>query len=266
MPVTFYDSLGEFHASLPTGATPSNRQAESWNGNQTYEQARDNLFQGDPKAVERSNKILDQLDADGIELAQSYWDNDRVGFIPCIPSFLAGSPESMRRLQEFQTETAPIKIFASVCLSGGFSAKSLETRGTAILALARKLSAIRAVELWVYADMHGKKIDETGNCAIPVIKIDTSPLDLTTASYAMANAGFLRQLCFAWGDARGFTGGWAWGTPPDDASKNLRKCLAIGEKDLLIHGAYLTDALMNDPLQWVNDQVRKYSTVIQDLD
>lgn len=267
MPVIHYDSLGEFHASLPDDHSCDSHHARAWNGHQTYADARDNLWKGDAAALKASEKLMDQIENDGLELASSYWDNDRVGFIPCIPSFLAGSPESMRRLQEFQTDTAPIKIFTDVCLSAGFDSTALAKRGTAILSLARKLQAIRPVELYLIASMHGRDSgDGNGKCAIPVIKLDTSPLDLTTASYAMANAGFLRQLCFAWGDARGFNGSWAWDSQPRDYHEKLMKVVGAESHDLVIDGAYLDDELMREPLQWVNNQVRKYSTVISDLD
>lgn len=267
MPVVFYDSLGEFHASLPRDHECDSRRPRDWNGRQTYDDAKINLFKGDQKALAASEKLLAQIEGDGLELAVPYWDNDRVGFIPCVPSFLAGSPDSMRRLQEFQTDTAPIKIFTDVCLSAGFGAAQLAKRGTAILSLARKLQAIRPVELYLMASMHGRDAgDGYGDCAIPVIKIDTSPLDLTTTSYAMANPAFLRQLCFGWGDARGFNGSWAWNSYPSSYHSKLMKVIKANDKDLVIDGAYLDDQLMNEPLQWVNDQVRKYSKVIDDLD
>lgn len=262
MPVTQYESVKEFFDSLPKDAKKA-RGAENWNGNQTYSQARKMLWQGDSDAVERSEKLLDQMEASGIELQTEYWDNDLAGAIPCIPSYLAGSPESMRRLVESTSETSPVKIFTSVCLSGGFSASEIEKRGTAILALVRKLSLIRPVELHIYADMHGRATDDTGDCAIPVIKLDTAPLDLTTVSYALANPGFLRQLCFAWGDARGFDGAWAWRGSPATYTTRIREVLKAETQDMVINGAYLSDDLMRNPLKWVNDQVVKYTTTIE---
>lgn len=273
MPVIFYESMGDFHKSLPPGNyTPQRdyraaqvKKRDRWSGNQTYAEARDNLFLGDPQALRESEKILEKLEGDGLELAQAQWDNDRTGFIPCVPSFLAGSPDSMRRLTEFQSETTPIKIFNDVCLSAHFSSQELTKRGTAILALARKLQVIRPVELYLYASMYGKDSkDGHGACAIPVIRLDTNPLDLTTASYAMANAGFLRQICFSWGDERGFEGSWAWNGYPGSNRPNLIKALKATETDLVIDGAYATDKLMNNPLEWVNDQVKKYAAVISD--
>lgn len=263
MSIIFYDSVKDFFDSLPKDAKKA-RRAENWNGSQTYSQARKMLWQGDRNAVERSEKLLDQMEAAGIELKTEYWENDLAGAIPCIPSYLAGSPESMRRLVETNSETSPVKIFASVCLSGGFSASEIENRGVAILALVRKLSLIRPVELHIYADMYGHATDANGACAIPVVKLDTAPLDLTTVSYVLANPGFLRQLCFAWGDERGFNGNWAWGTMPIAYDQRLKEVLRGSTQDMVISGMWAENDFKLNPLKWVNQQVAKYTTALHE--
>lgn len=273
MPIVFYDGIGEFSRSLPEKgyhreSSPNYyNERDSWSGNQTYSEAKTNLWRGDPEGNAKSQKLLDAIEADGIELAQSYWDNDRTGFIPCIPSFLAGSPDSMRRLQEMQSEATPIKIYVDIALSASFSSEQLVTRGAAILALSRKLQAIRPVEVCLFASLYGKasKKDGTGACAIPVIKIDTNPMDLTTASYAFTNPAFLRQICFGWAKQYGFDGRWAWNEHPGYSTREkLRKFFLLSETDMLIDGAYSTDELMRDPVKWVNDQVSRYAATMQD--
>lgn len=269
MPVVYYDSLGEFCRALPEtdGDSPRSadaRRACAWNGNQTYAEAKQNIWRGDEDTLASSEKLLDRVDADGIELTAHQWDHDRTGFIPCIPSYLAGSPESMRRLTEAPNESAPVRIFVDACLSYGFSGGELSERGTAILALARKLQSIRPVELWLFGSMHGKRTDDTGECAIPVIRIDTNPMDLTTVSYAMGNAGFLRQLCFNWGFKYGFTGQWAWNGNPSSNRARLIEVLGVGEQDLIIDGGYLSDELMKRPLDWINGQIKRYTGVLED--
>lgn len=266
MPIEFYDSLSEFSKSLPaTGFKAQREQADDWSGYQTYTDARRNMWTGDAHALEQSEKLLAQVESDGLELETSQWEHDRTGFIPCVPSYLAGSPDSMRRLVETTSDVTPIKIFVDICLSAHFSSDELVKRGAAILALSRKLSTVRPVECWVFASLDGKpqnRKDTYGQCAIPVIKIETNPLDLTTASYAFGNAAFLRRLCFAWGDVRGFTGSWAWHKGPHANRAKLVEFLGIGESDMLIDGAYATDQLMKDPVKWVNDQVRRYASVL----
>jgi hypothetical protein len=238
---------------------------DSWSGDQTYEDACKNIYKGNQKATDESIKILDRLEADSIEIETSYWDNDRTGFIPCVPSYIAGSPDSMRRLVEMQSDQAPVKVFAGVCLSAGFSASALLNRGTAILALVRKLGMLRPVELWVYADMQGKSTDEYGACAIPIIKLETSPLDLATVSYILADPGFLRRVCFGWADVRGFTGSWAWSEYNDTVrAKKIRQFCKLSDTDIIVDSSCLGFSDLKDPVKWVNDQIKKYLKTAQE--
>lgn len=256
--IVAYTSLRDFHADCPkpgseTGHSMSDR--EQWSGNQSYKEAHRNLFQGMPDAVKRSDALLEQLESDGLVLNTTHWETDVVGFIPSIPDFLAGSPECMYAPLDIPSDTSPMRVFASVCLSGGFSEEDLEKRGVAILALVRRLSMIRPVELWIYSDQEGKQ---------PMVRLETSPLDLTTASYALANPAFLRKLCFAWGyDKRGFHGSWAnWGGRSD--MKTVTKALGANPQDLIITGSYLGKADLTDPVKWINDQLKKYAQTADD--
>lgn len=258
---SFYESIGEFSRELdrcnPSG---SGRKASDFNGHESYQQARENLLKGKLSVVPRANALMDKLAGDAIELSATQWEQSVAGFIPCVPAFLSGSPESMYRPTEVKSDRAPVRVFASVCVSAGIEADDLEKRGVAILALCQKLTAIRPVELYVYADMGG-----TGWACIPCIKVETSPLDLATATYATSSAGFLRQLCFVWAEQRGWCGEWAWGRSPTDAvgQSKTRKLLGLEENDLLIPGGYATDPLITKPVEWLNKQIAKYTDELE---
>lgn len=248
-----YDSLTEFSESLPKTTPRANHdldEIDEWSGKQTYSEARARLWSGFPEAVKRSDAILEKLESEGIELKQQSWDTELQGYFPCVPAFVSGDPDCMFIPVDEQSNTAPMRVFASVCLSAGFSKQELETRGIAILALVRKLSLIRPVEFWLYGDMYGSQ---------PCIRIETLPMDLTSASYAISNAGFLRKLCFGWGyDGRGFDGSWAsWGghMPIEKA----REALGATNDDLVIPGSYLNRDDLKDPVKWVNNRVVKYT-------
>jgi hypothetical protein len=260
--VEFYDSLGAFHAALPVSHYGSGRR---FAGGDTYEDARTNLFRGNADAVRRSDEFLEKLEEEGLSLPQAEWQRNIAGAFPCVPSFITGAPDSMYEQVSVPRDTTPIRIFASVCCSAGVEPETLEKRGVTLLALVRKLQAIRPVELWVYCDIYGK-----GGAAIPVIRIDTSTMDLTSASYALAHAGFLRQLCFAWGEdaGRGFDGGWAWNKDPRDpeAIKKTRAAVGAREEDMLIPGAYLYDPLVQNPLAWLNEKIAFYSKTLEDAE
>lgn len=256
--IVFYDSLTAFHSACPLPENAGRRsRADSWSGNQTYSEAYRNLWSGDEEAIKRSDKILERLESDGIELLGTQWNHAIVGYIPCVPSYLANDPESMLAPEEYLTDRSPMKVYASVCLSAGFDAHEVENRGIAILALVRKLTLVRPVELFLYSDQQGKQ---------PVIKLETTPLDLTTASYATSNPAFLRKLCFAWGEAdnRGFGGSWArWG---GGDVEEAREALACDPQDLVITGSYLGKDILSDTdatIKWVNDHVKKYADTLE---
>ncbi len=263
MTVRFFNTINSFLADLPDSSDSRRAtRADDFTGYQTFNDAKKNIWRGRDGITERSAALLDKIEGETIELKTPSWQSDLVGFIPSVPAYVAGAPDSMLRPIDQPSDTSPIRIFASVCVSGGLDEEQLEKRGIALLALCRKLQAIRPVELYVYADMEGDKEDHTGNCAIPVIKLETSPLDLTTAGYIMSDPGFLRQLCFTWGEKHGFEGKWAWRGQPSEYQKRLREVLNASPNDLVIRGGYLQDPLITEPVEWLNEQVRKYADTL----
>lgn len=271
MPITFYNSVREFTDSLPDASQDSNlsrwlhQNGNSWAGGYDYNDSKDRIWQGNSKAIKKSAEILDLLEENSIEVETSQLELERVGGYPCVPAFIAGSPESMFAMTAVNSDLAPLRIYAGVCLSAGFGAEQLLQRGAAILSLTRKLGMIRPVELWAYSDMEGVEgrfdgiKDGYGGCAIPMVKIETSPLDLATASYILADAGFLRRLCFAWGYPRGFRTSWAWSIYDDvERSQKLRTLCKMNEQDIIINSSCLGYSDLSDPIKWVNEQVKKY--------
>jgi hypothetical protein len=253
-----YDSISAFCKALdklPNDMSyKRNRDNNEWFGG-TWEEARRNVEVGNLDVVPRANKLVDKLIGDGIELEASVWEQSVAGYLPCVPAYLSGAPDCMFVQSKVPSDTAPVRIYASACCSAGVSAKDLEKRGTTILALAMKLTAIRPVELYVYADMGG-----SGHAFMPCMKIETSPLDLASASYAMSHASFLRRLCFSWAEPHGWDGSWAWGQDPtsESAQKKTRAALELGDDDLLICGGYSGDPLIDSPVEWLNEQMKKF--------
>lgn len=266
MSVHYFNSIGDFRAALP-GTFPTTYKgehvADSWTNYQTYAQAQVNLLKGRLDVVPEAEKLLEKFSAEAIETHRQVWRHSVAGYFPCVPSFLSDSPESMRIREETQDNASPVRVFASVCVSGGIDSHDLRKRGIAILALCQKLQEIRPVELWVYADLQGRNTrDGTGNCCIPCVKVETAPLDLSTATYALTDAGFLRQLCFAFGeDGRGFSGRWAWTLDPrsQEAAEKRKRAFQATDDDLIIPGGFNSDPLVRNPVAWVNEQLKRFA-------
>lgn len=255
-----YDSMRAFVADCDTVTKPEckARRADEWHGHESWMDAKCNVARGNLDIVPRANALMDKLMGDNVELAQTVWQQSVAGYMPCVPAYLADQPECMFMPTATRSESAPVRVFASVCTSAGLDAEAMEKRGVTILALCMKMASIRPVELYVYADMGGD-----GYAKIPVIKVETSPLDLATATYALSSAAFLRHLCFSWAHGNGWDdGAWAWDAKPwsTEGEAKTRKAIGAGENDLLIIGAHMKDPLVSDPVAWLNTQMARYAT------
>lgn len=261
--ITHYDSIGDFRRVLDT-LTPRNgdeSKATAWTGGESWASAKQNLLVGKMESVPKASALLDQLAEHSIELEQTVWEPSVAGAFPLVPAFLSGQPETMLRPVPTATDRSPVRVYASVCCSAGVDADDLEKRGIAILALCQKLGAVRPIELFIYADMGG-----SDHAFMPCVKVETSPLDLATATFALTSAGFLRQLCFGWANQYGWGGGWAWGEDPTSASsqRRTREALGLSETDLLVPGGFVTDPLIRKPVEWINEKVAFYTKALDE--
>lgn len=253
-----FDSIGAFCAEVDTrtSANDKAKYGRDFTGDESWQDSRTHLLKGKLEVVPRANELVDKLLGEGVELEQTQWQQSVAGYLPCVPAYLADQPETMFMPTQVKSDTAPVRIFASVCCSAGIDAEKMEKRGTTILALCMKLSSVRPVELYVYADMGGH-----GFATMPVVKIETSPLDLATATYALSSAGFLRNLCFGWAYTHGWNGAWAWDTAPwlDGGKAKTAEALGATADDLVIIGTHLHDPLVDTPVEWLNEQMERFA-------
>lgn len=260
MAVIFYDSVQEFEKALPATGNPGSEKEKSWAGGYSYKEARKALFQGHAESLKRAEKLMSKLEADGLALTQSHWERRLVGFIPCIPSFISGAPDCMYMQCDKPSDAAPIRVFTCLSVSAELEADEVMARGCAILALCRKLQAIRPVELYVYGFHNGNAANNY--TAIPVIKLETNPLDLTIASYVLGHTSMVRQLTMAWAHQRGYDGSFAFVNDIDLV--RTRRILGASETDLVIGIGHISDKSIKNPVAWVNEQVARYADMLED--
>lgn len=252
-----FESIGAFcrETDRVVSAERKAKRGREFTGHESWANARENVLKGKLDVVPKANALIDELMGDGLQLEATVWEQSVAGFFPCVPAVLADQPECMYRPSQVGSKTAPVRIFTSVCCSGGVEPSDMEKRGITILALCMKLVSVRPVELYLYADMGGD-----GCAVMPIIKVETSPLDLSTATYALSSAGFLRQLCFSWAESYGWETKWAWDLAPwsEDARAKTSNALGATENDLVVIGSHLQDPLVDSPVEWINEQVTRF--------
>ncbi len=135
-------------------------------------------------------------------------------------------------------------------------------RGTAILALVMALADMRPVELWTYTAMDGGEY-RVGYSNI-MIRINSAPLCLSEACYALTSGGLCRNLTYDFARHHtGFTGGWC---ERHESEESLREMVGASPQDLLIRAADEKDkALFADPIKWVNDHLERLRNQEQEL-
>ena len=249
-----FTGMADFLASLPGHGKA---RGARFTGGESFEDSRRNCVDGWPHIVARAEGLLDQIEASGLLAAgQPAYVLDVAGAFPCVPAYLAGVPDNMfRRAPSTQMgEQSPLTLYLDVCVSAGVSAKQLTERGIAILTLVLALSRVRPVDLCLYATLGASG---EFNAIIPIVPIATAPLDVSSATYALASAGFLRNLCFAYAEPRGFDGNWAWHQNPMDRAfrDRVRGVLDAQPQDLVIYGGHVSDPHIAQPVEWLKEQL-----------
>lgn len=251
---TRYDSVKAFQDSLPAECKRTKSEGRD------YPTVRNSLFKGNPRNLKKAEALLADLEDKALPTDAWLLDQSRTGFAPCVPAFLAVSPDSMFRLENSLQDTAPIRIYISVSASRAFADDDLLKRGCTLLALARKLQSVRPVELYLYT-CYAQEGTATGWFG-PVVKLDTNPIDMSVASRTVADPAFLRELVFAWCDSH-FNAHTLCGQT--DVNK-CREWLGAQDQDLVIGRANHGDPMMQDPVKWVNDQVKKYAVTLDQIE
>jgi hypothetical protein len=247
---------GEYLASLPAAAERSLAHGGSWTDFETFDSALRKMTHGDDAYAAMADELLDKL-ADLSEGAPvREWAPGAIGAYCVVPEAIMGLPQCMRQLAP-AGELSPVKIVISSTCSAGVDKRVMTERGVAILALLQKLQAIRAVELYILVE--GNE-GGAGNL-FQMIRVDTKPLSVAHACFALANVGFARGLTYAhMHHYHGWNGSWPAEYGRAGYNALVREAVDMTPEDLWIPSSYMTDSLLSrDPVAWVNRHLARFS-------
>ena len=254
-----FDSLGDF-ARRCEGVARVHRHdsaGSSWYGGISYQTALDLATSGDDTLVSQAQLLFDALEAQ-LDTPQGEWTASPIGAYPIVPEALAGLPDCMRRRVEVSNDHAPVTVYVSTTCSASVDAEAMLKRGVAILALVMKLQAIRPVKLVLLAELHGSS---DGQC-IQAIEVNSQPLDLATACYALTAVGFARHLTYSLArELDGFNGSWpnSYHGGGSRWERHIREYLDMQEQDLYIGAARSWDEALSNPVAWVNAHIQRFT-------
>lgn len=233
----------------------------------SWDEAKKTLCSGTSKYVQSAQDLISKMaDENVFSLVRPELVTQMVGFLPNVPAYLSGQPETMYNIVQTENEsnTTPISIYVETLISAGLSHSQIIARGTAIMAFALAMNNIRPTFIYTvcisrpYKSKHNSGIV----CAIPA-----RPLDVERAAFMLCDPAYSRRLAFqAMADHAGDNNGnnvnpWAFGGNPtsEDYTTNMRLALQLEPHDVFIHGGYSLDQLMlTNPVQWVKNMIAKH--------
>ena len=236
-------------------------------GQRSFDQINKSIRFGNDENVSKSDDLLAQFE-DIFDFNTKKLETVRsvAGGMAHIPSMLAGAPNSMITKRRTMKEGAPLTLIIDLCMSAAISADDMLKRGIALLSFARMAATVRPVKIWVVGGMLPDSSDKAFEAmAFP---IDSQPLDLARACQAISEVSMLRTVQFA-------VTCWMAGQPGDQYIKwpynakakydarigpIWRSLLNIPDTEdiLAVTGAHCNDKLVQQPVEWIKDNIEKY--------
>lgn len=210
---------------------------------------------GDETLVPAAMKMLDKLHVAMPETDRSVFIPAVAGAYPCVPDYIMGLPEPMRKRDVIYDTGAPIRLGAYTGCSATISHSQFIARATCFLAIIMRLvDEGRPVE--VYAVDSGNGTD--GETLITV-KLQSAPVSIAEIGHALTNLGFTRRVFYGAQDAMGNGYNGAWPAKFDCATNGRYYAAKLAKRlnlDVLLPPLYGTqsNALMADPVKWTLDQ------------
>lgn len=251
-----YDS---YYGDSYSGAS----QGYSWDGGLGFRDAIRMSKEGDPTIVSKYVSTVDKLVNE-----YQFRNDNRTGYRPSVAGsrvsvqdYLAGSPTCMRRRVPQEMQNRSVSIYVSTTCAGGIPADKMMVRGATILSLLEFLQTSQvSVELFLLAETHGR----TDGDLIQVIQVESHPLNLSTAGFAIAHPAFARRItyCHAY-NIDGFNGQWgrsqsayySSGTGGTYAEK-LSKAIGMGPSDIYVPAPKYDDGdIFVNPDKWLEERI-----------
>jgi hypothetical protein len=203
-----------------------------------------------------------------IETPRAGWARSPAGAFCAVPDVLAGLPTPMRRRTYVPHEGAPITIIVGTASSGGLSPSVFRRRGITIVALVMALARIRPISLHIMDPSYGPP-EPNGFSGETVImsRVNTTPFDLATACYVLTEISFTTTVMYRLEEH--VTGRVTWPTGytqnPQAYYDGLCDRMKLERSDtLIIRDAFLGDSIITQPVMWLNEQVRRFTTMQED--
>lgn len=222
------------------------------------------LERGDESSTKEAMQQVRQLNL-RVESPRREWAHGIVGYTPDVSRYLTGRPDSMWTARRAPSDRTPLRIWVGLNSSAGLSGDELRKRGCTLAAFGIAMAQIRPVYLVPYvcrgigpgsADM--RRTREGYHTGTVSWDIRTSPLVMAELIGSLTRSEVSRGVGHAVCGVldKKLYGGYS---PIVADEANMRQLLGCAKNDLFLQQISIADALIDDPIAWLKDQVARYS-------
>lgn len=239
-------------------------RGHDWDAGVGFDQAIQLAKNGDPTMVSKYSDAVDKL-VDDYQISQE----NRKSYISAVagsrvsvPEYLGGSPRCMKRRAVREMSVRTVNVYVATTSWAGFRADDLLKRGYTILALLEYLQMSQvAVELYLTSELDGR----TDGDFIQVIKVESHPLDLSTAGFAVAHPAFPRQIMYGMAYVMdGFNGRFARSQYDTNYVERLGKAIGMKPGDIYVPTSkYGDDDIVKQPEKWLAKHIENIRNISQ---
>lgn len=217
----------------------------SWDLNVTGAEALDRALNGDPSIARTAIDLVSKIHTDLEGSSRTAWISHVSGSRVDVPAFVAGSPLSMRRRVK-REQSRHVSVYVDMTCSAGIKATDMVKRGATILGFLESLQRNGVdVDLYLVTALGGRQDIHH------VIRVESRPLDLSTAAFAIAHPSFSRNLCYGHAHHYGFSGAWSSRRGTD----HMRSVLGLEPHDVYVPSVYYGDKAISQPVEWISERL-----------
>lgn len=263
-----YESISAYidacKGSLSASGGPSrNSLGDNWDLGIGEKRAIDLSVDGDPSIVASQTDAINRVSAGTGEAPRFTNVNGVSGSRVNVSAYIAGRPMCMVRRTRAPRTIQHVSLYVSIVCSQSIHASAMLIRGATIIALLETLQSSQVgVDLYLVVETHGKA---DGNL-FQIIKVDSQPLDLSVAGFAIAHPAFARNVTYNHASRMdGFNGSWprdydAYACGPESRyGKLLRGACGMAGGDLHIPAPHSSsETIIQNPEKYVSECMTQF--------
>ena len=203
--LNYFNTLSDFIFSLKTNEPLKIRNNSSVTNSYGFSQT-NSINEAFELLEKKDTSIFDKKELDKLisknydtKITKNKYENSVVGFIPNVPNFCLGTPNTMITIKQDIKKVKIINIVINSCVGGGINKNSIQKKFSEILndIILLEKKGYRVNIYLLIGTINGNTENTLKyNLGIVKVKKDSEPIDLKKLVFPLVHPSFLRRFIF----------------------------------------------------------------------